>query len=680
MNSRFLKIIFQLIALLILSKSLKAEVPDYLLNGSTNKANNTLQSSLNFKPTFKRNYNVKSYSLDFNWYDMLKSAKKEWSGVSIIKLVPETDTITQIVMDAGDLIIKEIKFENKSIDFLYNKDQSSLIILPNRTINKDEELEFHISFADTSFDNLGINFYEKDNIGTNRGIYDNIAYTMSEPKEARFWMPCNDNPFDRAISDVRVKVPTGFIAVANGKLIDSTTIGDTTYFQWRHDFEIPTYLMSVTASTFLIDRDSTTLKSGKKIEMPYFYWKELIPTDSAYIPITRLHGNMMNFFSDVFFEYPYEKYSVVFVPAFLGGMEHNTITRVDTKWRSNSYASGFAHELAHHWLGNYITCADWQDLWINEGGATWAAAIWLEHYFGNEAYVNEIRSNANGYIYGDDKNHPIYDLPENILFHWSLTYAKAGMFYQMMSELVGREQFYKTLQKIFTTYPTKSITTEQFLEVVKNENPESIVDWDIFFEQWLFKRGYPIYDINIEYSKLNETSDSTIAHINIKQTQAGENIPEVFEMPISIQYAVRENDKLNIKVQKSYFMSEREQSFIDTLAFLPAEQNTNEIILLHKSTFNKSIVEENIQEEQISIFPNITSIGSMININIISPILTEKVNIDLYNQMGEHIENYNILDNLGTYKIRVPYNVSAGVYYLKLQFNNRNIMQKIIIQ
>lgn len=693
------KAIIAILALILVPLSGEASIPKFLLNkdvkeadynnSKTSEYQNQLLGPKTIKPTLKRNYDVQSYSLDFDWYDLLLSGNRDWRGNTTIKLKVETDTMTQIEMDAASIIIEKVKMDSKDLNFFQDTNEALLYIYPDKTLKTGEIVEVNIAYRDTSnlgknvlSGQVGINYYPQN---PQKSVFENIAYTMAEPRDARHWMPCNDISFDRATLAVRVRVPAGYTAVANGNFVDSLKQQDTAVvFRWKHDFEMPTYLYSIVASKFNHYSDTVKLASGRALELPYYFWKEFLPAGSTKMPILDWTGKMVSYFSKHFFEYPYEKYGIVFVPNFGGGMEHSSLITVDNGWRHREY-SGFAHELAHQWLGDYITCADWQDLWINEGGATWSAALWMGEQFGEDSYKIEILRMMSASRVGNYFP-PVYDLPDDLLFNYSLTYAKAGMFYQMMSQMLGREQYLKTLQTIMKTYPLTSITTEQFREVVKKENPSYPLSWDKFFEQWLLMRGYPKYEVNIEYKSLNTSSDSTITTIYIKQTQDGEDVPEIFEMPVPLIFTKNISDSEKEAHNRRYYMNKRVQTFVDTLDFMPVRVTIDDLSIIHSS----KLIEENLNDGmksnvenryalQSSISPNVSSAGNSIQLRI-SSMIESSLQVELFDGMGRLVTNFPIGDNLGIYNLQIPQTISAGIYYLKLKYNGISDFHKLIIK
>lgn len=679
-----MKKFYILLALVISSFCAEAGMPRYLLNKNDNMQIEIekLFAPREIVPTLVKDFDVQSYSLYMNWVDLFNNNNRKWEGENTIKLKVKSDTVKVISLDAATLDILSVTFDGEEASFVHTPATSTLAIQAPKKLNTNDTYTLVIKFTDLEqtgnavlTKQIGLNFYPKGESGSGFGAFDSIhesvAYTMSEPRDARHWMPCNDIPIDRATFEVKVDVPEGYTAVANGLLQDSATKDGVTSFHWKHDFQMPTYLYNVVASKFAHYSDTVTLKSGRKLELPYYHWKQLLPEGKDRIPILRHTEDMMLFYSDFFFEYPYDKYGLVFVPNFGGGMEHNGLVTAGNNWLLGEYG-GLAHELVHHWTGNYITCADWQDLWINEGGAVWGTAHWLGRHFGENAFNREIMNNMNGYkSRGNGSLLPPYNLPNELLFTWALTYAKAGMIYQMLAENLGLAQFQKTLRKAFETYPMQSITTPQFIEVIKKENPDYPLSWDKFFEQWLLMTGFPVFDIQVEFSP-DKTTGKTFVNLSLAQTQSGMDIPEVFETPVPIIYTKQDGKKVN----KKYYMNQREQSFCDTLDFTPDLCMLNELGIIGVATLNFSKVED--KDTFINVYPNALKAGESLQISgaIDTDNLTQ---VSLFNELGKSI-NIDYSSANGTIIAKIPNSLPKGLYFINIIQGKTHKTEKIMIK
>ncbi|NQV03100.1 MAG: hypothetical protein HQ542_10660, partial [Bacteroidia bacterium] len=222
-----------------------------------------------------------------------------------------------------------------------------------------------------------------------------MIFTDCEPEGARKWFPCRDKPSDKATLDLTAKVPSTALFGSNGVLADSTLHGDTLSYHWVSAFNIATYLMVMTG------------KIGYNLDI--VYWHKLSnPDDSIPIrfyyntgedpgPIMNIIGPMTTLFSQKFCEHPFDKngFATLNSEFSWGGMENQTLTSLQ---QGNWGESLIAHEFAHQWFGDMITCATWADIFLNEGFATWSDAYWYEYKIGYSTYKAYINSDANYYL------------------------------------------------------------------------------------------------------------------------------------------------------------------------------------------------------------------------------------------------------------------------------------------
>ena len=208
-----------------------------------------------------------------------------------------------------------------------------------------------------------------------------IIWTLSEPYGARAWWPCKDTPGDKADSvDMIVTVPADLTAASNGILLSTIDNGDgTRTFHWHEGYPITTYLVSLAISNYATWSEWFRYPPDDSMEVLYYVY----PEDSTWIRSELTQTlDMLAYFHDIFGPYPFlsEKYGIAQFP-WRGGMEHQTIT---SQGRFGTMLT--VHELAHQWWGDKITNASWHEIWLNEGFASYAEALYFEHTQGKEYY------------------------------------------------------------------------------------------------------------------------------------------------------------------------------------------------------------------------------------------------------------------------------------------------------
>ncbi|MAE70379.1 MAG: hypothetical protein CME06_07925 [Gemmatimonadetes bacterium] len=347
-----------------------------------------------------------------------------------------------------------------------------------------------------------------------------VVWTLSEPEEARAWWPCKDRPDDKATADISVTMDTLFTVGSNG-LLQSVVDNEngTATHNWSIGYPIPPYLVAITATDFVLIEDSYELLSGGTLPLAYYTWPETVT--EATEDVSAIPG-MLAIFETEWGDYPYaeEKYGQIEFP-WGGAMEHATLTSYGSGLYTGTHYYDWiaAHELAHQWWGDLVTCGTWDDIWLNEGFATWGEAIWIEGLLGEAAYLDYMQATARPSFSG-----PIY--APNYTFN-STVYDKGAWVLHMLRGIVGRERTIEILRTWGETYAHASAVTSQFTELAAAVVGEDL-DW--FFDPWLYEAGRPRYDYAIDLTAL--PGDSTRVELVITQTQTGFN---PYRMPITLR-------------------------------------------------------------------------------------------------------------------------------------------------
>ena len=402
-----------------------------------------------------------------------------------------------------------------------------------------------------------------------------ILFTDCEPEGARKWFPCWDKPSDKALFDLTAKVPATVKFASNGKLTDSTFNGDTLIYHWASIHNIATYLVVMTS------------KVDYKLDI--VYWHKLSnPVDSVPMRFYYNQGEdpgsvkaiikpMTDWYSQHFCEHPFEKngFATLDNQFYWGGMENQTLT---------SFCPGCwgewltAHEFAHQWFGDMITCNTWADIWLNEGFATWTECFWYERSGGYTAYKNEINSNASGYLSynpGWAISNPAWAIttPDmGTLFNWTITYQKGACVLHMLRYTLGDALFFATMQAYAndTNLRFQSARIADFKDKVNSVTGQ---DYNWFFNQWIFAPNHPLYDNHYYFEDLG--SGNWDVHFMTRQTQS--NAP-FFQMPVILKVHFQDNTDTLIRVMNTHNDQEYLWTFSRhpvTLTFDPE----NEIVL-----------------------------------------------------------------------------------------------------
>lgn len=349
------------------------------------------------------------------------------------------------------------------------------------------------------------------------------VYTLSEPYGAKDWWPCKDHPSDKADSmDIYITCDSTLKAGSNGVLVSTVNNGNgTKTFHWKERYPITTYLVAVTLSNFVEFTHWFHYTATDSMPILNYVFSEHLAnaqTQLARVP------TMLSIFSNLFGLYPFvdEKYGHVEF-GWGGAMEHQTMTSTIT---FSEYI--IAHELGHQWFGDMITCANWHNIWMNEGFATYSEALYGEARYGKPTYWSIMNGNmssaknAVGSIFVQDTT------DVNGLFDGALVYDKGSVVLHMLRHVLGDSVFFDAMYAYANDprYQHGAATTEDFQGVCEAVSGQ---DLDYFFTEWIYGEKYPRYQY--WWSKQAGATGGYDVTLGVTQTTQTNN-PVFYTMPI----------------------------------------------------------------------------------------------------------------------------------------------------
>jgi aminopeptidase N len=309
------------------------------------------------------------------------------------------------------------------------------------------------------------------------------SFVLSEPDGSADFYPVNDHPLDKATYTFRVTVPKPLEVAANGVLKDTIANGDTTTFVFEEHSPMASYLATIDIDKF----NTESMKSDNNIPIRNYYSAEL-PAEVRK-PFAR-QGEMLTYFSSIFGPYPFDVYgSLVMNTDFGSALENQTLSIFGMDMIDVSDVEGtelaVAHELSHQWFGDSVSVADWSDIWLNEGFATYSEGLWIEHLHGREALDSWVKSQyedavANSYF-------PPGKPPASDLFNNSV-YVRGGLTLHALRLEVGDETFFKILKTYFERYKNGNASTADFIAVAEEVSGKKLTE---FFNGWLYNKEIP---------------------------------------------------------------------------------------------------------------------------------------------------------------------------------------------
>ena len=467
--------------------------------------------------TFRENNATTNYNIIYHRASWQVDPNIKYIKGSIFSLFKTKDqSINELVFDLSDnMIINEITYHNLNLNYIHQNNE--LIIQFPQFINPNTLDSLTVNY-EGSPDSNGFGSFET---ATHDGVP--ILWTLSEPYGSRDWWPNKMSLVDKIDSiDIFITTADQYKAGSNGLLVgDGSKDGFTTY-HWKHRYPIASYLVGIAVTNYAIYNDLVPMPDGSNLTVLNYVYPENLENaknqTKEIIPIIQLYNQLT-------IPYPFakEKYGHAQFQ-WGGGMEHQTMS-----FMVHFGQSLMAHECAHQWFGDYITCGSWEDIWLNEGFASYFEGLTQEAYYPaiweqwKFSKLNSIVSKPDGSVRVNDTS------SVSRIFSSRLTYNKGAYVLHMMRWVLGDQTFYKAIQN----YLKNTKLAGGFArtpDLIKEFENASGYDLTKFFDQWYYKEGYPSYSLVLNHDPKDNKNKLTIY-----QSQSDPSV-NFFEMPVPVQF------------------------------------------------------------------------------------------------------------------------------------------------
>ena len=358
-------------------------------------------------------------------------------------------------------------------------------------------------------------------------------FTQGEPEDSHWWFPCWDAPGDRATSELRVTVPASWVTVAAGERVDRVVEGGRLTEHWRMSTPHPAYLVTLVAGELAVLEDEWD-------GIPLLYLVEPRYVDWAPASFGET-GAMLEYFSELTgLRYPYPKYSQACVQNFpFGGMENisaTTLTELtlddERGNRDDQSHSLVAHEAAHQWFGNLVTCDDWAHIWLNEGFATYLTLLYFEHSRGADEFRARLRDAQDEYTsksVGARRRPTVTSRYRDPIDLFDVhAYPGGAARLHHLRFVLGDEVFVDVLRAYVAEYAARNAVTADFQRVAETVSGRDL-DW--FFDQWFLASGYPEFRVSWRWD-----GDEQRVRLRVIQEQKGQAAtPDAFRTPVDVE-------------------------------------------------------------------------------------------------------------------------------------------------
>jgi aminopeptidase N len=383
---------------------------------------------------------------------------------------------------------------------------------------------------------------------------DTHLFTQGEEIEGRNWYPCLDAPSSMFTSEITCRVPEDMAVISNGRLISESkdTRSGLKAVHWSQEKPHANYLITLVAGHFKKLQDNYR-------NVPLVFYTLTSEDQEAAASSFRGTRDMMAFFEEeIGVAYPWPKYDQVCVNDFVaGGMENTSATTLtdSTLFRpetENIHTSEglVAHELAHQWFGDLVTCKDWSHIWLNEGFATYYEALYQGHKHGRDSMLYELWGQLRMITGVTADTAPIvrrtFDKPGEMFGYRS--YQKGGWVLHMLRAELGEDLYRKAVKLFLERYRHRNAVTENLRTIVEELSGRS---FDQFFDQWLYHSHHPELDVTYDWDEARK-----LATLSVKQVQKVDENVLLFHVPLKIRF----NGKFG-QADRTIRVSKKEEAF-----------------------------------------------------------------------------------------------------------------------
>jgi len=494
-----------------------------------------------------------NYAINLNITDF---SAKIISGNCDIKFTPKINNLTKLNLDLLKLTVDSVKFNSSSLSYTYN---DTLLSITTPVLNIGDTAIVTVFYRGVpKGDASGWGgFYFQSGYAFNLGV----GFAAEPHNYGRVWFPCFDNFVERSSYNCNITTTTGKKAFCGGLLKNHTvnTNGTETWF-WELKEEIPTYLASVAVASYTsVKNNFTGINGNIPVELA------ALPADTTKLKASFANLNSaLNIFEESYGPYLWERIGFVLVPFSSGAMEHATNIAYPRYSVDGSltYESLMAHEFSHHWWGDLVTCETAEDMWLNEGWASYSEHLFTEGIYGRNAYLKEVKANQTDVLHYAHVKEEDYRAVSGVPHEYTYgdhVYLKGAYVAHNLRGYMGDTLFFNSLKSYLDAFKFKHANSYDFRNHLALS---SGLNLDDFFNDWVFNPGFSHFSID---SIINtSTGSNNNVKVFVKQKLTG--APSLHNnVPITVTFFDSLWNQTNYRVN----MSGDTMSFEFILSFVP---------------------------------------------------------------------------------------------------------------
>lgn len=405
-----------------------------------------------------------------------------------IHLESKIDNLNLIALELMNLEVTEVMI-NGLITEDYSQTDLRVNINLATALQANESVDLKISYNGVPFHESWGGFYIDNQYAYNLGV----GFDADPHNLGKTWFPCIDDFHDRAVYDITARVEDPLIAVAGGLLQEIIDHGDgTKSYHWHLENTIPTYLASVAIGDYSLYED---VYEGIEGDIPIKIYVRPNAINNVEPSFTNLK-NTLSFFENSFGAYPFSR--VGYVGTSIGAMEHATNIAYPNHTITGdlSYESLYTHELAHMWFGDQVTCASAEDMWLNEGWATFCQIYYKEHVYGEDDFKDEMMYQLREVVrtthFTDGDYLALYGISHEYTYG-STVYDKGSTVVQSLRAYLGDDVFFPAIKEYLNTYAYNYASSENMRDFLSTYTG---VDMTGFFDAYIFQPGFSHFSVD----------------------------------------------------------------------------------------------------------------------------------------------------------------------------------------
>ncbi len=540
-----------IVILIVLLLNLKAQVGTCQNFKSASSAASIYLSPENLRSD---TINILKYTINVNITDFIKDTIR---GNTTIKFTPKISGQNKLRLDLLKMFVDSIKLSNTKLTYTYN-DTLLKVNLPLSYTTNDtvDVIVFYHGKPQGDPSGWG-GFYFNGNYAFNLGV----GFGAKPHNYGRVWFPCFDNFVEKSVYEFNITTDTSKSAYCNGQLMSDVKVGANRTRKWVMNKEIPSYLASVAVADYTQVNWTTTVLTGT---IPIVLTGRPSDTTSMKTGFVNLKTAIAGF-ENYYGPYVWNRVGYCLVPFSNGAMEHATnISYPQIAIGNLGYeANLMAHELSHHWWGDLMTCETQEDMWLNEGMATYSQYLFKEWKYNKQQYIDDVKSEHEWLLHFVHLKETQYRAVSGIPFQYTYgdhVYKKGADVAHTLRTYMGDVDFFNGLKYVLAQKAYKNMNSAEFKSLLETSSGKPLAD---FFNNWVFAGGWPHFSLDsVSYTSIGGGNYS--ANVYIKQKLTG--APSYFNnVPIEVTFF----NSTWAKTVKQFTLSGANSAFTTTLNFNP---------------------------------------------------------------------------------------------------------------